>query len=235
MTCNWLIRRHGGADRKDSSGAQADGSPQAIVLGSVLDGVPESFVLGLTVLQGGISVALLTGVVLSNLPEGLSSSAGLRVAGWARRRVVVMWLIVVAVSGTVRASIGLVGWQNLWSPYGVLVLVKVVALLAMGLLGAWYRRRLIGRMADEAGSRLFWGVIALELALSVVLLAGAGLVARSFWSLQQVSLGFNPDQLAMAELTVSLPLRLWKFARISLLLRSAPWTIVVLNVEFFVR
>jgi predicted permease len=48
-------------------------------------------------------------------------------------------------------------------------------------------------------------LIALELALSVVLLAGAGLVARSFWSLQQVSLGFNPAQLATAELTVSLP------------------------------
>ena len=38
------------------------GIPLAIVLGSVLDGVPESFVLGLTVLQGGVSVALLVGV-----------------------------------------------------------------------------------------------------------------------------------------------------------------------------
>ena len=59
---NWWIQRRGGADRKDSAGAQADGSPLAIVLGSVLDGIPESFVLGLTVLQGGISLALLTGV-----------------------------------------------------------------------------------------------------------------------------------------------------------------------------
>jgi len=48
-------------------------------------------------------------------------------------------------------------------------------------------------------------LIAIELALSVVLLAGAGLVARSFWSLQQVSLGFEPDHLALAEVTVSLP------------------------------
>lgn len=87
--------------------------------------------------------------------------------------------IVVAVSGTVRASIGLVGWQNLWSPYGVLVLVKVVALLAMGLLGAWYRRRLIGRMADEAGSRLFWGVIALELAFMGIASGVAAALART--------------------------------------------------------
>ena len=58
---NWFLDRHGGGDRKDSEGAQASGSPLAIVFGSVLDGVPESFVLGLTVLQGGVSVALLTG------------------------------------------------------------------------------------------------------------------------------------------------------------------------------
>ena len=101
---NWWLQRNGGADRKDSAGAQAKGSPQAIVLGSVLDGIPESFVLGLTVLQGGISVALFAGVVLSNLPEGLSSSAGLRVAGWARRRVLTMWVIVVAVSAVSAAA-----------------------------------------------------------------------------------------------------------------------------------
>ena len=79
---NWCLDRQGGGDRKDSEGAQASGSPLAIVFGSVLDGVPESFVLGLTVLQGGVSVALLIGIVLSNLPEGLSSSSGLRIAGW---------------------------------------------------------------------------------------------------------------------------------------------------------
>ena len=101
---NWWIQRRGGAHRKDSAGAQAEGSPLAIVLGSVLDGIPESFVLGLTVLEGGISVALLTGVLLSNFPEGLSSSAGLRIAGWARRRVLTMWLIVVAVSAVSAAA-----------------------------------------------------------------------------------------------------------------------------------
>jgi ZIP family zinc transporter len=101
---NWWIQRRGGAGRKDSSGAQAEGSPLAIVLGSVLDGIPESFVLGLTVLEGGVSVALLSGVLLSNFPEGLSSSAGLRVAGWARRRVITMWLVVVAVSAVSAAA-----------------------------------------------------------------------------------------------------------------------------------
>ncbi len=102
---NRILDRKGGGDRTDSGGAQADGSPLAIVMGSVLDGIPESFVLGLTVLQGGVSVALLIGISLSNLPEGLSSSSGLRIAGWTRARVVKMWLIVVVVSA-VSAALG---------------------------------------------------------------------------------------------------------------------------------
>ena len=95
---NFVLDKRGGGDRKDADGAQASGSPLAIVLGSVLDGVPESFVLGLTVLQGGVSVALLIGVMLSNLPEGLASASGLRIAGWTRARVVRMWLVVIAIS-----------------------------------------------------------------------------------------------------------------------------------------
>src|SRR5690349_7964450 len=67
---DWLLQRGGGGNRKDTGGAQAGGAPLAIVLGSVLDGIPESFVLGLTVLQGQVSLSLLVGVLLSNLPEG---------------------------------------------------------------------------------------------------------------------------------------------------------------------
>ena len=99
-----IIDKQGGGDRKDADGGQASGSPLAIVFGSVLDGIPESFVLGLTVLQGGVSVPLLIGVLLSNLPEGLSSSSGLRIAGWARTRVVRMWLLVILVAAVSAAA-----------------------------------------------------------------------------------------------------------------------------------
>jgi zinc transporter, ZIP family len=101
---DWLLTRRGGGERKDMEGAQAEGSPLAIVLGSVLDGIPESFVLGLTVLQGGVSVSLLAGVALSNLPEGMSSSSGLKAAGWPRGRVALMWLAVVVVSALSAAA-----------------------------------------------------------------------------------------------------------------------------------
>jgi len=74
------------------------------VLGSVLDGIPESFVLGLTVLQGGVSISLLAAVALSNLPEGMSSSSGLKEAGWPRNRVLAMWSAVVLVSAAAAAA-----------------------------------------------------------------------------------------------------------------------------------
>jgi len=61
-------------------------------------------VLGLTVLQGGVSVSLLAGVSLSNLPEGMSSSSGLKAAGWPSRRVMLMWLAVILVSGVSAAA-----------------------------------------------------------------------------------------------------------------------------------
>ena len=101
---DWLISRRGGGERKDSSGKQASGSPMGIVFGSILDGIPESFVLGLTVLQGAVSVPLLSGIALSNLPEGIASSSGLKIADWAPRRVYLMWSAVVLASGKPAAA-----------------------------------------------------------------------------------------------------------------------------------
>jgi ZIP family zinc transporter len=101
---DWRLAERGAGDRKDPTGAQAEGSPLAIVLGSILDGIPESFVLGLTVLQGQVSIALLAGVALSNLPEGMSSSSGLKAARWPVGRVVAMWLAVVVVSAIAAAG-----------------------------------------------------------------------------------------------------------------------------------
>jgi ZIP family zinc transporter len=95
-----LIDRMGGADRKRMTGAQASGSGLAITLGIVLDGIPESFVLGLNVLEeGAVSVAFLVAVFLSNLPESLAATAGLSAAGWTRARVLVLWTLVMTVSG----------------------------------------------------------------------------------------------------------------------------------------
>jgi zinc transporter, ZIP family len=97
---DWWIDRMGGADRKTMEGPQEAGSGPAIVLGAVLDGIPESIVLGLTLVGGGeVSVAFLAAVFISNLPEGLAASTGLRASGWSTGRIVALWTGVALVSG----------------------------------------------------------------------------------------------------------------------------------------
>jgi len=95
---DWLIDRAGGGDRKDAGGAQASGSALAIVLGTVLDGIPESMVIGLTIYEGGaVGAAYLTAVFISNLPEAISSTAGLA-ATWTKERILLMWTAIALVS-----------------------------------------------------------------------------------------------------------------------------------------
>jgi ZIP family zinc transporter len=95
-----LIDRMGGADRKDSGGAQASGSALAIVLGIVLDGIPESAVIGLGLLEGeGVTVAVLAAVFLSNLPEAVAATSGLASSGWRGSRILWLWVAVAIVSG----------------------------------------------------------------------------------------------------------------------------------------
>jgi zinc transporter, ZIP family len=97
---DWLIDRLGGEARKDVGGHQASGSPLAIVLGTVLDGIPESMVIGLTIFQGGgVGAAYLTAVFISNLPESVSSTAGLAASGWRRSRILWMWIAIALISG----------------------------------------------------------------------------------------------------------------------------------------
>jgi ZIP family zinc transporter len=109
---NRLISRAGGADRKDATGAQESGSALAIVLGTVLDGVPESMVIGLTLLEGGkVGVSYLVAVFISNLPEAISSSAGLAAGGWKRSRILWLWAGVVLISG-LASTAGYALFQN---------------------------------------------------------------------------------------------------------------------------
>jgi ZIP family zinc transporter len=95
-----LIGRIGGGNRKDAGGGQEDGSALGIVLGSVLDGIPESMVIGLTIYEGGaVGAAYLAAVFISNLPESISSTSGLATSGWAKSRILWMWIAIAVISG----------------------------------------------------------------------------------------------------------------------------------------
>jgi ZIP family zinc transporter len=92
------IDRMGGEHRKSSTGVQESGSGLAITLGIVLDGIPESAVIGLSLVQGGVSAAMIVAVFVSNLPEAVAATTGLSAARWAPGRILGLWTIVMLVS-----------------------------------------------------------------------------------------------------------------------------------------
>ena len=107
-----LIDRAGGAGRKSARGGGTDESPLAIVLGTVLDGIPESIVIGLTLYEGGaVGGAYLAAVFISNVPEAISSTAGLVASGWRTRRILAMWTMIAIVSG-LASLVGYVAFRH---------------------------------------------------------------------------------------------------------------------------
>ena len=108
---NALLARRGAQHRKRSGELQQGedeqpGSGGAIAVGALLDGVPESVVLGASLLGGGsVSTAVVAAVVISNLPEGLSSAAGMKAAGRSARYVFGVWGGI-ALASAVAAGVG---------------------------------------------------------------------------------------------------------------------------------
>jgi ZIP family zinc transporter len=99
-------RRRGkdGDDDRGDDGGSGEGAA-GIVVGAVLDGIPESAAIGISLLDGGdVGLVFVAAVFLSNVPEALSASAGLRAGGTAVRRILGLWAVVVAVSTVASAA-----------------------------------------------------------------------------------------------------------------------------------
>jgi zinc transporter, ZIP family len=105
---DWAIDHRGGHRRKSPTRQTqaSEGGGMALALGALLDGVPESAAIGASLLGGSkVSGAMVAAVFLSNVPESLSASAGLKAAGRSRRFVFGLWLSVCAVS-SIAAGLG---------------------------------------------------------------------------------------------------------------------------------
>lgn len=106
VVANQLLNRF---DKRNPRGTgEEPGTGIGIALGALLDGVPESAVLGLSMVGGGgVSVPVLIAIIISNIPEGLSSTAELKQAGRSARYVFVLWSGI-TLAGALAALLGFV-------------------------------------------------------------------------------------------------------------------------------
>lgn len=74
-------------------------APFAILVGTLIDNIPESLVIGFNAGTGHVSVSFLMAVFISNIPEALSSSIGMKKAGTSAKRILALWSGAVLLSG----------------------------------------------------------------------------------------------------------------------------------------
>lgn len=155
---NVLLARHGARHRKRSGDEQPSeqdeqGSGTAIALGALLDGVPESIVLGLSLLGGhGVGVSVLAAIFISNLPEGLSSSAGMKRNGRSATFVFGVWGAIALASG-LAGALGCLALGGA-SPQAIAAITAVAA----GAILAMIADTMIPEAFQE--TRLYTGLIA---------------------------------------------------------------------------
>ena len=90
---------------KFSSGSPKDGDQSKstklivpMVLAIILDGIPESIVLGLGMFEvGTVSLAMLVAVFISNLPEAIAGTTGMKASGWSKKKIILLWLFIALV------------------------------------------------------------------------------------------------------------------------------------------
>jgi putative ABC transport system permease protein len=147
----------------------------------------------------------LFGVVLSEslLICGLGGAAGLLLAMWARDLLVTLNPFPIPRLASASLDVTVMGFA---------LLASVLCGVITGLLPAWrvwrsdVRESLAhasSRSATAGGERLRSGLLVAEVAFSVLLLVGAGLLLRSFARLSSVNPGFSVDNLLLMEADLS--------------------------------
>ena len=90
-----MVSGLGATNRKAIQPASQAALLVPMMLGIMLDGIPESLVLGVGILEGGrISLAMLVAIFISNLPEAIAGTAGMRAGGWSNVKIFTVWGVI---------------------------------------------------------------------------------------------------------------------------------------------
>jgi zinc transporter, ZIP family len=93
-----LIAKFGARDHMAIEATSQSRLVIPMVLAIILDGVPESIVIGLGIFEGGtVSLAMLAAVFISNLPEAIAGTTGMKAGGWSRKKIIFLWIVIALV------------------------------------------------------------------------------------------------------------------------------------------
>ncbi|WP_175991415.1 ZIP family metal transporter [Bacillus sp. Marseille-Q1617] len=94
----WISKK-GGSQRKRSKKNPHDHSGLAIYIGTLMDAIPESIIIGVSFLGSqSIQWVFIAAIFISNFPEALSSSIGLKLDRYSTKKILILWGSVVVVS-----------------------------------------------------------------------------------------------------------------------------------------
>ena len=173
------------------------GNVASLVLGRLIARRPE---LALRLVAGATRQRLLRQLALESLALGLLGA----VAGLAVCFAALEALLPLVADSLPFTAAPRVDARSL----GFLVAVSAVSGLAAGVLPAWRRSAGLSATLREdggaSGRSRFWGLlVAAQLALTFVLLAGGGLMARSLFALLHRDLGFAPENVLAVKVVLN--------------------------------
>jgi cytochrome c oxidase assembly factor CtaG/putative copper export protein len=158
--------------------------------------------IGVTVWMGGlIALILLRRRLGSALPVVVARYSVL--AGWA--------FVAVAVSGTINAVLRLSSFADLFSGYGLLILVKIVILVLLGLAGIWHRRRVIPQLVRHPDRpAVFTRLAVVEVVLMSVALGVSVALSRSEPPVSQEPVGAGDTRRGLLGFPFPEPVDTWR-------------------------
>jgi len=135
---NYLVSNCGAMHRKRSNinnkldSDKLYNNARSIAVGALIDGIPESIVIGLGLLQGGVvSIVTVVAIFISNVPEALSSTVGMKNKGKNLLFILSIWGGIAVIS-SIFSGIGYLAFQTVSvQVISVITAVAAGAILSM--------------------------------------------------------------------------------------------------------